>query len=294
MNIERRYFPGAEFRVEKRQDKPSQIVGYPAKFNTLSVPLWGFRERILPGAFTTSLAEGADVRALMNHDPNRVLGRTGPGTLRLREDSIGLRMEVDAPDTTYARDLLISLERRDIDQGSFQFRTITDKWQMENGENVRDLVAVELIDTSVVTFPAYGDTPMEVRSALWPSGVPDELLAHVPELRQAKTKRVDGEDLPASAFAYVGDAKDTSTWKLPIKFSSEEKTKSHIRNALARFNQTNLPSGEKDKVWAKIVAAAKKHGIDVAGKKSLPSLPGIPALPGMEMRRRRLELAARS
>lgn len=81
----------------------------------------------------------------------------------------------------------------------------------------------------------------------------------------AKTKRVAGEDLTSDCFAYVGDKDDTSTWKLPIKFSTDEKTKSHIRNALARFNQTKgIPAGEKDKVKAKLEAAAKKHGIDVA------------------------------
>ena len=40
-----------------------------------------------------------------------------------------------------------------------------------------------------------------------------------------KTKRVDGEDLPASAFLIVGSADDTSTWKLPVKFSTDDKTK---------------------------------------------------------------------
>ncbi len=79
-----------------------------------------------------------------------------------------------------------------------------------------------------------------------------------------KTKRVDGEDLPASAFAYVGDGNDTSTWKLPIKFSTEEKTQSHLRNALARFGQTKgIPDGEKLTVLAKIKAAANAHGIHV-------------------------------
>lgn len=90
----------------------------------------------------------------------------------------------------------------------------------------------------------------------------------------AKTKRVAGEDLPASAFAYVGDKNDTSTWKLPIKFSSEEKTKRHIRNALARFNQTKgIPDSEKPKVLAKIKAAAKKYGIgeDSEQNSALPS-----------------------
>lgn len=86
---------------------------------------------------------------------------------------------------------------------------------------------------------------------------------------EKKTKRVAGEDLPASAFAYVGDAEKTETWKLPIQFSSEEKTKSHIRNALARFSQTEgIPADERPKVLARIKAAAKKHGIstDTADK----------------------------
>ena len=55
---------------------------------------------------------------------------------------------------------------------------------------------------------------------------------------------------------------------MPIKFSSDAKTKSHIRNALARFNQTQgIPSGERARVHARIVAAAKKHGIDVSEEK---------------------------
>ncbi len=83
--------------------------------------------------------------------------------------------------------------------------------------------------------------------------------------KDGKTKRVAGEDLPSSAFAYVGDASDPSTWKLPLHFSSEEKSKRHVRNALARFNQTKgIPEDEKEKVHAKIVAAAKKYGIDAA------------------------------
>jgi hypothetical protein len=84
---------------------------------------------------------------------------------------------------------------------------------------------------------------------------------------QKKTKRVDGEDLGPGAFAYVGDPDKTETWKLPIKFSTEEKTASHIRNALARFEQTQgIPAADKPKVLAKIKAAAKAHGIHVSGE----------------------------
>jgi post-segregation antitoxin (ccd killing protein) len=98
------------------------------------------------------------------------------------------------------------------------------------------------------------------------------MIEGLAEAKAARTKRVADEDLPPSSFAYVGDPEKPETWKLPIKFSTEEKTKAHIRNALARFGQTQgIPAGEKAKVRAKIVAAARKYGIGVSedGKKAL-------------------------
>ena len=77
------------------------------------------------------------------------------------------------------------------------------------------------------------------------------------------TKRVDGEDLPKSAFAYRA-TDDHGDWKLPIRFSTEEKTKSHIRNAIARWKSTDMPdAAEKDKARGRIKAAAKEHDIDI-------------------------------
>ena len=91
-------------------------------------------------------------------------------------------------------------------------------------------------------------------------------LAQLRDLvKEKKTKRVNGEDLTSSCFAYVGDADDTSTWKLPIKFSDDEKTKTHIRNALARFEQTEgMSADEKAAAKRKILAAAKDHGIEAS------------------------------
>ena len=87
------------------------------------------------------------------------------------------------------------------------------------------------------------------------------------EVRAKKTKKVAGEELPSSSFLYVGDPNDTSTWSLPWKFSSEEKTKSHLRNALARFNQTKkIPASEKPAVYKKLVAKCKEYGIQVEGE----------------------------
>ncbi|MGH9716410.1 MAG: phage major capsid protein [Candidatus Acidiferrales bacterium] len=92
-------------------------------------------------------------------------------------------------------------------------------------------------------------------------------------MAEKNTKRVAGEDLESSAFAYVGNAKKKSTWKLPIEFKSDAKSKRHIRNAIARFDQTEMPEkAAKAKAWDRIVAAAKKYGIKIEdeqdGKKS--------------------------
>jgi HK97 family phage prohead protease len=83
------------------------------------------------------------------------------------------------------------------------------------------------------------------------------------------TKRVDGEDLTSGAFIYVGDAEKPATWALPWKFSTDAKTKSHLRNALARFNQTQkIPADSKAAAWKKLVRLCKKYGIKVTDDES--------------------------
>jgi len=74
----------------------------------------------------------------------------------------------------------------------------------------------------------------------------------------AKTKSVDGQDLHAGDFAWVGDPEDPATWKLPIH------DKAHAQNAMARFNQTQgIPADQKKLVAQKIARKAKGFGIDV-------------------------------
>lgn len=277
MKKEIRTITVAELRA-KGGDKPG-IEGYAAVFNKRSENLGWFREEIMPGAFSRALKEDQDVRALVNHNPDKIIGRTKSGTLQLTEDAKGLRFSCDLPDTQDARDLLESIKRGDIDQCSFGFAVRKQTWIDEKDpatgqmSSVRQLNDVDLFDVSAVTYPAYPQTSVDVRS-LFPDGVPEDVRDHVPELRAGKTKKVDGVDLTSDCFAFVGDSEDPSTWKLPIKFpGDEEKTKSHIRNALARFNQTKgIPADKKAGVWKKIVAAAKKAGVKVSESDSIRSL----------------------
>lgn len=167
--IERRAF-SADFRIESEEgEKSPKIIGYAAKFNSLSEEMWGFRETIAKGAFAEALKDG-DVRALFNHDPNIVLGRSTAGTLVLTEDDIGLRYEITPPDTQTVRDIIESIKRGDISQSSFAFSMQgdgNDEWQeLPDDKAVRTIKKVSrLFDISPVTYPAYSDTESGVRSA---------------------------------------------------------------------------------------------------------------------------------
>jgi HK97 family phage prohead protease len=142
-----------------------RFTGYAAKFQTRSHDLGGFKETIQAGAFGRAINEGQDVRALINHDAGLILGRTTSGTLKLSEDSTGLHYEVDAPDTSYARDLAESMKRGDVTQSSFGFRVREDDWQREGRGRLRTLIDVDLLDVSPVTYPAYEDTESGVTAA---------------------------------------------------------------------------------------------------------------------------------
>ncbi len=154
----------AQLRLETRAEGQRLIVGHAAVFHSLSLDLGGFREKIMPGAFAESISAD-DIVALFNHDVNHVLGRNRAQTLRLQEDTRGLAFEIDVPDTQVARDLVTLIERGDVRGNSFRFVTIADQWERGDGEpDTRTLLKVRLQDISPVTFPAYPQTDVALRS----------------------------------------------------------------------------------------------------------------------------------
>jgi len=157
-----RAFPGVEIRTGHGGEP--MIVGHAAVFNSESVDLGGWKEIIEPGAFTKTLREKDDVRALINHDPSLLLGRSSAKTLRLKEDEKGLGTEIDVPDTQAGRDVVTSLERGDLDGMSFGFFVTDQEWKTINEENFRIIQSVKLFDVSVVAFPAFEETDAHVRS----------------------------------------------------------------------------------------------------------------------------------
>ena len=140
------------------------FTGYAAVFNSDSEPL-PFIERITPGAFRKSLKGRNTIKMYMNHDSSMLLASTRSRTLRLEEDSRGLLVNADLPDTTVGRDLSVLMQRGDVDSMSFGFSVPAggDKWSDDG--MTRELRQVRLHEVSVVTgFPAYKATSATVRS----------------------------------------------------------------------------------------------------------------------------------
>jgi HK97 family phage prohead protease len=147
--------------LEKRDglnDQPTMISGYASVFNSKTSIGNFFDEVIAPGAFSKSLANSSDVRALFNHNWDKVLGRTKSGTLRLFEDDRGLKFEIDLPNTSVARDLTESMARGDINQCSFGFIATGENWDYTSDPALRTVTEVELYEISIVSIPAYEDT----------------------------------------------------------------------------------------------------------------------------------------
>ncbi len=147
-----------ESRVELASDR--RLRGMAIVFNSRSQDLGGFREIIHPEAIDRTLREGIDVRALVDHDSAKIMGRLSAGTLLLRKTAKGLAIENEPPDTSYARDLAVSIDRRDVTGMSFGFRVEPGgaEFREEDGEIIRDVFDMRVHEVSFVTFPAYEAT----------------------------------------------------------------------------------------------------------------------------------------
>lgn len=164
--MERRFVPrgACEVRAEKREDGRVGIAGTAAVVDSMSAEIFGFREKIAPGAFDAALGR-SDVRGLYNHSPNYVLGRVKSGTMRVWVDESGLRYEI--PELPESRaDVAEAIQRGDVDGNSFSFTVDADEWEYHDGEPaVRTITSFgEIFDVGPVTYPAYPATKVSARA----------------------------------------------------------------------------------------------------------------------------------
>ncbi|MFF4530037.1 HK97 family phage prohead protease [Streptomyces sp. NPDC001407] len=151
------------------------ISGYAIRFNELSHDLGGFRERVSPSAWNPATARN-DVLATFNHNVDNVLGRRSSGTLRLMADAVGVRYEIDIPNTQPGRDVAELIKRGDVIGSSFAFRVNPGGQERassddpETGLPVRVVTSMTVYELGPVTNPAYPTTTASTRAldALYP------------------------------------------------------------------------------------------------------------------------------
>ena len=191
-DIQKREIKANELQIRELENGKKVIDGL-IPYNSRSEWM-GWYEYIAPTAFNKTLADGADVRALWNHDTTKLLGRVKNGSLRLRSDDVGLHIECDLPDTQYARDVY-NLIKEGYNNGlSFGFTVVQDRWEEQEDENgvrfpVCTLLEVRLFEVSFcVSFPAYEGTNSEARSIR-------SILDDIKKINPAELSEKDREEI---------------------------------------------------------------------------------------------------
>ena len=159
--------------IEIRQGNPLEcrsegdtvkVSGYAAVFDEESVIDGCYREVVRKGAFAEAVARD-DVIFNVNH-VGLPLARTGSGTLKITEDERGLYIETELdPTDPDVMQIVPKMKRGDLDKMSFAFVPETVTWHdSDDGQELREIQKVSLVDVSIVNFPAYEGTEIGLRS----------------------------------------------------------------------------------------------------------------------------------
>jgi len=193
----------ADFEVRFDSNKQPIIEGYVAVFESLSEDMMGFREKIAHGAFEPALKK--DTYLFWNHNSDKVLARKKAGTLKLREDKKGLRIEAKLPE--WAKDHIETITRKDVNGASFGFIAASDEW--DHKKNIRTLTKIsELPEVSIgVPFPAYSATDITValrsRELSKSTGKAEPTLVKPDEIVPAPTRWHDSGDIRRDFKSYL-------------------------------------------------------------------------------------------
>jgi len=165
----REIFEASELRLETRADKMPKIMGLAAVFNDIGQPVVGvpfLQVTMLPGAFKKTLRRGDEVVALFDHDFGNVIGRRSAGSLKLEETSRGLRVEIDPPDTTVARDLITNIRAGNLKGMSIGFVVPNggSKLIIDEETELRVISEVDLFEVSVVAMPVFEATTVNLNA----------------------------------------------------------------------------------------------------------------------------------
>lgn len=203
---------GIELRAAERG--PGTLVGYGLVYEQWSDDLGGFTEIVRRGAASKTLETGHEIRSAFGHGRHGpLLGSTRSGTLRLSEDEVGVRYEVDLPDTQVGRDVAELVRRGDVWGSSFAFRTQRDRFFSEDNLTRRELLEIEVFEMGPVEDPAYSATSVALRSLPSLDEVAERAALEALYARQGLTPDEIRALLPASEDAEANGRRSLDTMR---------------------------------------------------------------------------------
>lgn len=154
-------------KVEVRSDKTVHIEGYVNAVERESRPVMTphgmVNELIESGVFKRALDTGANITMMVDHDRNRVLSDTAGGTLKLKEDAIGLRA-----DTVFTDERVFAAAKAGKIKGwSFGMKNVKDSIEERSGKlNLRRIkeLALDHVTLVIDQTPCYSATSVEMRA----------------------------------------------------------------------------------------------------------------------------------
>ena len=193
----------------RASDDQVTLYGYAIRWDDVSKPL-PFLERFTKGAFRDCLSGTMDILALQDHDTTRVLGRRSNNTLELEEDEHGLRVEIRPnTGTSYGKDLVALVSRRDVSGVSLGFKVKDDEWDNQNGKQLRTVNKADIVEVSIVSSPAYASGMISKRGLQIIQGDDKNMKPKEREIRQKIEEletRLADENTPAEEL--TGAAKE--------------------------------------------------------------------------------------
>lgn len=181
------------------QDNGKKLEGYAVVYGSMSEEIneggRRFREIIKPGAATQAL-RAKDIRAVYEHDPRQLLGRTSSGTLSLKEDAKGVFYSLDLPNTRLGNDVREMVSRGDLRGASLdmRLRPSDHSWKRANGEIIHEINGFSRIaEITLTSEPAYAETSAVLRSLIeWEQQEQTERVKQVPLIVRLRKLIVEG------------------------------------------------------------------------------------------------------
>jgi hypothetical protein len=91
---------------------------------------------------------------------------------------------------------------------------------------------------------------------------------NIKKAREARSARAHGQSVPRQAEGMTTrekDELDDSQFAFPGQRKEPLTDSTHVRNAIARFDQVEgVTDGERDQAWQRILAAARRFDVDVS------------------------------